>query len=152
MSLCFLSNRESFIERNKIYNDVNETVLGFIYDFSMCCVKNESDYYAIQNTFINEYSYYFAHMLKTAFGRGTVCCAICLGGPPKHFVWMDINNIPYCIGGVYDGADEYIPESYIKEAIDGFKHIPGRVFNENVNKDYFDEAIDKYRKDNNIII
>lgn len=83
--------------------------------------------------FRNGYCYYFAVMLKTAFGRGEVCwCA-----PFGHFCWVDIDGLPYdCEGFYYGEADYLIPEQFLGEALNDFLHTDN-AFNasiEDINK------------------
>lgn len=105
----------------------NKEVLDFIdrfidYDES----KFETD--VIRKKFRCGYCYYFANMLKLAFGRGNVCWA----APFSHVVWVDTDNTPYDIEGEYVGEALYfIPETFLKDIsmtdkainiIDCFKH------------------------------
>ena len=68
------------------------------------------------------YCYSFAHMLKTAFGRGDVCWAV----PFSHMVWVDDDGTPYDVEGIYEGeAVLFIPESFFGETdyFVGFRHL-----------------------------
>jgi hypothetical protein len=138
-----METREEFLKRNKRINKGSkDEVLGFIYDFITCYARNEHDYAIMEHTFMSGYCYYFANMLKIAFCRGKVCwCA-----PYSHFVWLDEDNVPYDIEGASIAeAQYYIPEQYIKEGLDDFKHVPGKAFN--ATKDYINNAILKYEAD-----
>ena len=80
------------------------------------------------------YCYYFAHMLQTAFNRGTVCWA----APFGHFVWVDEDADKYAtdydkikvydIEGKYNPKDHdtfyLIPEKYLGEHVRDFLHTP----------------------------
>ena len=93
---------EMIEEQKRYYSDANETVLEFIAEFSnrgSPDVRVEDSYEAIRSTFRAGYCYYFAHMLKLAFGRGCVCWA----APFSHIVWVDTDGMPYDIEGVYAG-------------------------------------------------
>jgi len=74
--------------------------------------------------FRSGYCWHFATMLKSAFNRGEICWA----APLNHFVWRDIDGICYDIEGKYEehingDAFYFIPEKYLGEYINGFKHI-----------------------------
>lgn len=59
-----------------------------------------------------DYSWHFAHMLKSTFGRGFVCYAY----PVGRFVWCGALGIPYYIAGVYAGsATYYLPDLFMSE-------------------------------------
>ena len=106
-----------------IHPKANSTVLQFIYDF--LTLQNNSEE-ILYRQFSSGYCYYFAHMLESAFKRGTVCWA----APYGHIVWVDENGIPYDISGVHDSdCVDYIPESFMDESINDFKHIKGQEHN-----------------------
>jgi hypothetical protein len=140
-------NRTEIIKKYFIGNcldrdeNADKVVLEFIYDFYMSNVKTSDDYNVVIDTFSHGYCWYFAHMLQLAFECGEVCwCA-----PYGHFVWVK-DGVPYDIDGVSISYPEhYIPERYIKEGLDDFKHVPGKVFN--ANEEYIQEAINKYLAD-----
>ena len=135
----FIQNHLSFCP------NADESVLTFIADFLNHGVpgisladSNES----IRRTFRAGYCYYFAVMLKTAFERGEVCWA----APFGHIVWVDDNNIPYDIEGVYESEYEYlIPVSYLGESLNDFKHIANLSFN--ASKEFLDSIVERYLKD-----
>ena len=133
---------EFVAEMTKYENDADKQVLGFIYNFVWNKARNQSEYELVRSMFMNSYCYYFANMLKTAFERGDVYwCA-----PFGHFVWIDTNGIPYDIEGVsFSEAEYYIPAEYIKEALDDFKHIPGKAFN--ASKEWIEKTIENYKKE-----
>ena len=103
---------------------VNKDVLTFIYEFGYSQGMSEESYEVLRSTFRAGYCYYFAHMLKLAFGRGECCIA----APFGHMVWVDDDDkIPYDVEGVYDGEAVYfIPEFYLGKDIEDFMHVPGK--------------------------
>lgn len=138
--------RVAFISETKSREaNADEIVLGFIYDFAWRKAASEEEYEIIRSLFMDGYCYYFATMLKTAFNRGEICwCA-----PFGHFVWVDENGVPYDIEGVSTAeAEYYIPEEYIHEGLDDFKHVPGKNFG--ATKAYLRNVIEKYTKDKGI--
>ncbi len=77
---------------------------------------------AIQALFHNGYCYYFAHMLRRAFSRGTVCLAYPFG----HVVWLDEDGVAYDVEGV--SCSEYeklIDIDCIPELKHDFMHVDG---------------------------
>lgn len=109
----------------KYYPDADKQVLGFIFGFCTHAGTGHVQYEMIRSTFRAGYCYYFANMLKLAFNRGMVCwCA-----PYGHFCWVDENNIPYDIEGVYDNCDtELIPAEMLGDMIKDFFHVPGVIY------------------------
>ena len=140
-----IDERQIFIEAWQAYfENANEQVLGFIYDFRMHSAgvfgKPEEAEEIIRNQFRNGYCYYFAHMLKLAFGRGEVCIAAPIG----HFVWMDDNKIPYDIEGVNESdCDCYIPESFLGDMVKDFLHVHGVGYG--TTKEEIDDLIKRYQ-------
>ena len=69
------------------------------------------------------YCYYFATILKAAFGRGTICWAAPLG----HIVWKDTDGKAYDVEGRFIEAEHdcyyLIPEGYLGDHINDFKHV-----------------------------
>ena len=119
----------------------DKTVIQFITDaITSVDRKNSND--VLYDFFHAGYCYYFALMLKEAFGRGQICwCA-----PYGHICWQDENGVGYDIGGICDSeCDFYIPVTYIKEGLLDFLHIPGKVFN--ASQEYIDNAIEMFKKD-----
>lgn len=101
----------------------NVDVLEFIHKF--LSHNGEEQIAGVQSLFRAGYCYYFAHMLKKAFERGTVCWAAPLG----HIVWCDDDGVPYDAEGVCTSeADYFIPESYLGNAVYDFKRVPGMAF------------------------
>ena len=126
----FLSNPNAD-ENNPLLEAVNpysqnvktkdNPVLVFIKRFHDIATEGDmKSNWVLYNAFQNGYCWYFAHMLQSAFERGTVC----LCAPFGHFVWEDIDEVKYDISGVYCGEAYYfIPESFMsKEQIGVFKH------------------------------
>lgn len=139
--------REHLKERNRQIKDnvkdADEYVLSFITDFATHAAINENEYEIICSTFRTGYCWHFAVMLKAVFGRGCVCWA----APFGHFVWMDDNNVPYDIEGVYFGeAVYYIPESYLGDALKDFIRIPG--IGHDATKEEIMDIIHRYENDN----
>lgn len=116
-----------FIQKNlKTNKNANTNVLQFIADF-IYRGRNVEDAINRENIitdlFRSGYCYYFAHILKTAFKKGEVCWA----APFGHLIWR-YDNIEYDIEGVYtDEATMFIPEWFMEQTINDFKHIPGIV-------------------------
>lgn len=101
----------------------NKQVLGFIDNFYNSFRGNQEH---LRSLFRSGYCWHFAHVLKSTFNRGEVCWT----APFGHFVWLDIDNIPYDIEGIYFGDAEYfVPEKYLGDTIKDFQHIPGEGFN-----------------------
>lgn len=117
--------KDSFIKENQLRNkNANYIVLAFIAEFSLGGGSPKEMYNRqkiLHQIFRHGYCYYFAHMLKLAFGRGNVC----LAAAEDHFVWMD-DGVPYDINGVYRGDSKlFIPESYLGDTVNAFMHIDG---------------------------
>lgn len=78
----------------------------------------------IENLFACGYCYYFALMLKDAFGRGTIC-----NTGRGHIVWLDgtdrYNDIAYDIHGVDADYEVLIPVSAMGQMLYDFKRVPG---------------------------
>lgn len=98
-------------------------VIDFINDF----LNHHSHITDVEETLIDQflsgYCYYFAHILKAAFNRGSVCWA----APHGHVVWLDNDNTPYDITGEFTETDAfygYISEEKLGHLINVFKHLP----------------------------
>lgn len=116
-------------------------VLGFIDRFYESFVGDREH---LRQLYRSGYCWHFAHMLRDTFNRGTVC----LAAPFSHMVWVDDNGAPYDVEGTYVGdACLFIPESYLGEYLDSFKHIPGRDSTEDV--DTAIKIIKSYTADTN---
>lgn len=103
--------------------NANEEVLRFIGNFLFHGVPEvplETSCESIRSTFRAGYCYYFAIMLRAAFQRGKICHAY----PFSHIVWLDDNDIPYDVEGVYFGeAEKFVPIELLEDDIEGFKHV-----------------------------
>ena len=140
---------ENFIKENLKYcPTANEQVLRFIADFLYHGVQEVNitvSAESIRSTFRAGYCYYFAHMLREAFNRGTVCWA----APYGHIVWVDTDGNSYDIEGVnFSDCQYYIPCSYIGGHVDDFKRVPGVTFN--ASREFLESIIKKYEEDNGI--
>lgn len=112
------------------HKKADKDVLTFIFEFALSAGSNTSRYgyqSDIIQTFMNGYCYYFAHMLKLAFNRGSVCLCV----PFSHVVWRDTNGVAYDIMGVYIPTADvaYVPEECAGKVMDDFKQVPGVVNN-----------------------
>lgn len=135
----FLTDPDQFIQ-DQTEQGANETVIRFITDILLFNGAEGSE--SIRRFFRSGYCYYFAHMLKTAFNRGQVCWT----APYGHFVWIDTDNNPYDIEGLYFGeAAHFIPEEYMGRTIDDFKHVPGLSYNTS-EKD-INDIINRYKNE-----
>lgn len=76
----------------------------------------------LHKQFASGYCFYFAHILKIAFGRGNIR----LAAPYGHIVWVDDNGTAYDIDGVYVEHDVLIPVEVLGEGIEDFMHVPGK--------------------------
>ena len=138
---------EDFVkEQIKYSNHANATVLYFIADFYYHSVSIYDDIdqhcETLRRQFRAGYCYFFAQMLKDAFGRGEVCWA----APFSHIVWVDNDQIAYDIEGVNESEVEYyIPISYLGNVIDGFKHVRG--LEHLTTKKFVVDTIERYKKD-----
>lgn len=106
----------------KADKDVIEFIANILYHNN-----KETGSNAIYNLFSCGYCYYFAIMLKDAFGRGEVCWHRNHG----HIVWLDETDIAYDIGGVfedYNDGDLLPIDDSLGEMICDFKHN-GQKFN-----------------------
>lgn len=98
----------------------SQEVLNFINDIYDSQPKENGE--AIRRLFHSGYCYYFANMLKIAFGRGTVCLAYPFG----HVVWLDTDGIAYDIEGVTISEYEKLVDiDCLPELKYSFMHIRG---------------------------
>lgn len=122
------------------WDEGSAEVLTFIDNF-MTKAATEEEQECLRRTFRAGYCYYFAHMLKEAFGRGEVCWA----APFGHMVWVD-DGIPYDVEGAYYGeAEFFIPEKYLGDAVLAFKHVPGKDYD--ATQECLDAIVEKYKSD-----
>lgn len=125
-----MPEKQKFITQNLALNGEPQ-IIKFIANF---VYFDDQD---VHNRFKNGYCYYFAKMLSTAFPGGYIAWAVPFG----HLVYM-YNQVPYDIEGVYPGeATEFIPEIFLGDAINDFKHN-GHDFN--ANQAQLDKIIDHY--------
>ena len=120
----------------------DEKVLAFIGNITDYHYPNSLKQDAVYELFSSGYCYYFAVLLKEAFGRGEVSwCA-----PYGHICWVDENGTPYDIYGICDSECVYfIPVSYIQEELADFKHIPGEGFG--ADEAYIKQAVSQFESD-----
>lgn len=84
--------------------------------------KFRNDSRDIVELFESGYCYYFANLLKEAFGRGKIV----LAAPYPHICWMDIDGNVYDINGMINDPEIelYIPIKYLSDTdIANFKHV-----------------------------
>lgn len=99
----------------------NKDVLEFINRFVCYTGKEHAD--AVQHLFRSGYCYYFALILKEAFGRGRVC----LAAPYGHIVWEDLDGTAYDVEGICTTDYEFlIPVEELESGLEDFMHVPGR--------------------------
>lgn len=101
------------------YHNADESVLRFIAQFTFW---NDDKNDIIYHQFAGGYCFYFAHILKLAFGRGEPK----LAAPFGHIVWEDENGVAYDIGGVCYDYEVLIPLDALGEGIEDFMHVPGK--------------------------
>lgn len=127
-------NEEICAEADK---EVLEFIARFLYQ------EGEENAETIRHLFRAGYCYYFALMLKEAFGRGQLCIAAPIG----HIVWVDGDwktGIPYDIEGVNTSDCEmYIPIEELGSGLDSFMHVPSKT-GFNTQQD-IQHIMDKYR-------
>lgn len=129
---CFVQSQIEYCPKS------DEKVLYFIADFLFHEGLENAE--TIRHQFHAGYCYYFAHMLKQAFGRGKVCVA----APYGHFVWKDEDGICYDVEGVTTSEAEYfIPESFMGDVVKDFLHIRGVAHN--TTKEEIDGLIERYK-------
>ena len=108
-------------ENIKYFNyDISDNeVLQFIEKFVTHSCHTSNDLEMLRELFCSGYCWHFAHLLKTTFNRGVVVWA----APFGHFCFQDEDGRCYDIEGLYEGEAFYmIPESYLGEALNDFKH------------------------------
>lgn len=116
-------------------------VLEFIFQFREHGFRDTTVDDTSYDKFMCGYCYYFAAMLKDAFGRGDIC----LAAPYGHICWKDVNDVPYDFCGITDEYDYLIPISYLGNDIESFKHVPGK--NHHATPERVKEIIAQYKKD-----
>lgn len=111
----------------------DKKVMDFIDNFAtLFGMLHPDETEAISKVFSNGYCYYFAHILKEAFG----CGEIYMTANDAHIVWMH-KNIAYDIHGVFNKYPrsanngnfyngELIPIAMLPNYMESFKHVvPG---------------------------
>lgn len=118
----------------------NPIIIEFIHDFLTHQGSDKAE--ILRSQFRAGYCYYFAHILKTAFKRGSVCWA----APFGHFVWKDEDGISYDVEGLYTGEyKKLIPEYYLGSAVQDFLHIQHLIHN--TSQEEIQHIINKYKED-----
>jgi hypothetical protein len=132
-----------FVKNNlKIKPTANKQILWFIANFAYFNMKAPAARFIFEQ-FRAGYCLHFAMILKELF-HGEICWA----APFGHIVYMH-DRIAYDIEGVnISDCDYYIPISYIKDGLKDFTRVPGHTFN--ASEEYIQDAIDRYKRDNNI--
>lgn len=120
-----MGRKEMFIKKEiALFPCADRQVIEFIADFKFRCGEEHS--HIIEHLFNAGYCWFFAHMLKQAFGRGKVCFAYYEG----HFVWLDgkseTDDFAYDILGVNKSWEHLIPEELLGDGIWDFKHVRGK--------------------------
>lgn len=125
--------------------ETDGSVLKFIADFMACAASDDDEYEVMRSTFRAGYCWHFAHLLKNVFQRGEVCWA----APYGHFIWVDEDGVPYDAEGVNFGDQLYeIPERYLGNMLDDFRHVPGREYNASVSE--LTAVIRRYEDDSSL--
>lgn len=106
---------------------------------------------SLWNFFRAGYCYYFAVMLQTAFGGGTICHAEPLG----HIVWVDANGCAYDIEGAYlpeeHDCRKLTDIAFLGDLIYDFLHVPGKEFR-SCYRDFHDWAEFMYLSDTEAVV
>lgn len=120
--------KESFIKRNTTgeCEDYNKNVITFISEIAYHGGEQGED--VIHDLFRAGYCYWFANMLKMAFGRGRLCMTYPFG----HIVWEDEDGLAYDIEGAYlldeHECEELIPMDFFGDIAYDFMHIPNKEY------------------------
>lgn len=129
-----------------LVHGADPSVLGFITGMMSHAAGTEEEYEVLRRTFMDGYCWQFAHLLMDVFGRGEVCWA----APFSHFVWVDENGVAYDAEGINQGEQAHnIPESYLGEYAEGFRHIPDRAVPA-ITQDKIIDIIRDYEYDGNL--
>ena len=132
-----------YIDNDRFKDVVNMDVIRFIDEVSSFPDRNSIANDSIDHLFCAGYCYYFANMLKMAFG-GKVCWVQDRG----HIVWIDCDEdcsfealqskIAYDITGIFDDYERLWPVEYLDGIIVDYMHN-GKEFHLNQNlKDWCD--------------
>lgn len=116
-----------YTDPEKFQGEVNLKVIKFIDEITNFPDRDGDSGEQIDHLFSAGYCYYFASMLKTAFG-GQLCWAQDRG----HIVWADIQEgctfdelqkaCAYDISGIFDDYEVLWPVSYLGDAIVDYLH------------------------------
>ena len=140
-SRIFVQDKKQFID-TQVEAGADRAVARFIADFLLHERPENSE--CIRALFRSGYCYYFAHMLKTAFGRGSVCWA----APFGLVVRPDDDGTPYDIEGLYFGdASDFVPERYLGDAVLDFKRV--HALKHGASMDELNAILETYRSDMN---
>lgn len=128
---------------NRYKDKVNMNVIEFIDTISSFPDRDGTESDNIDHLFCAGYCYYFANMLKLAFG-GRVCWVQDRG----HIVWVDCDSgsafedlqqsIAYDITGVFDDYEYLFPIEYLGDAISDYKHTGDKFHLNQEFKDWCD--------------
>jgi hypothetical protein len=115
-------------KHNRILEFIDNFFTAFMQHASACGSYNAFPSEPLRMLYRTEYCWHFAHMLKTAFDRGTVCWT----APYSHVIWMDADGTAYDCEGICKNDSFYlIPEEYIPaNMLQYFKHMPDRYVKE----------------------
>lgn len=107
----------SFIEK---YPNASKEVLTFIANFAFSGSTSRNK--TIIDLFINGYCYYFALMLKDAFGGEMVADV-----ENHHILWKDTREgdgygLLYDVCGIYKSNDHCIPVHDLYESLESYRH------------------------------
>ena len=126
----------------------NPKVIQFIADI-LYDPRNHDD--SLRSFFRAGYCYYFAVMLKTAFGGGTICQT----EPYGHLVWVDEKGCAYDIEGAYLPEEQECRRltdiTFLGDLIYDFLHIRGKEF-KSCHKDFHDWAEFMYWSDTEAVV
>ena len=121
------------------YFEYDPEVISFIRNFYNRLTKMRS--IDIYSSFGEKYSYYFANMLKTAFGRGEILVeepiyntfwpkSDIADKPFWRVIWMDDDDVAYDINGVYDPSNSrrLLSPKFLGEVINDFLLVPSKEY------------------------
>lgn len=116
-----------YTDPEKFQGEINLKVIKFIDEITNFPDRDGESGEQIDHLFSAGYCYYFASMLKTAFG-GQLCWAQDRG----HIVWADIQEgctfdelqkaCAYDISGIFDDYEVLWPVSYLGDAVVDYLH------------------------------
>lgn len=126
-----------YLDNAYLKHAINFDVIRFIDEVTNFKPRHGEMNDSIDHLFSSGYCYYFANMLKTAFGG-----KICWVQDRSHIVWVDCeencsfeelqSKVAYDISGIYDDYVRLFPIEYLDEAIVEYMHIHKKFhFNHN---------------------